>query len=142
MDAIFFGLKCLPNTYNTLEPEGYLFLCPPEDFRAGHDGFRWPHQPAFWSFDPSGAVRLSAEDAKILGFPIIHTETLIHGRSWDKNVYEGLRRFNRAKGLDLDSREAAIHLGYPLYKLSNEASHRHMVSRISTSYYCVLIPRL
>ncbi|KAJ7818989.1 hypothetical protein B0H14DRAFT_2837836, partial [Mycena olivaceomarginata] len=95
IDAIMFILKCKTQVLGqTLEHKGYLFLCPPENFRAGHDGFRWPHQPAFWSFDSSGAVRLSAEDAKILGFPIIYTET--------------------------HSREAAIDLRYPLYKLSNE----------------------
>ncbi|KAJ7871705.1 hypothetical protein B0H14DRAFT_207096 [Mycena olivaceomarginata] len=118
--AISFALQLLPNAYNTDEPDGYLFVCPSEDFRVGPDSFRWPDCPAYWSLDPSGAARLSTEDAKILGFPIIHIETILSGWSWDSSVYDGLRRFHRGKGFNPDSQEAAIHYGYPLYELSSE----------------------
>ncbi|KAJ7712078.1 hypothetical protein B0H14DRAFT_690080 [Mycena olivaceomarginata] len=90
-------------------------------FRVGPDLFRWPDCPAYWSFDSSGATRLSTEDAKNLGFPIIHIETVLQGYSWDSSVYDGLRQFHRGKGFDPDSQEAAIHYGYPLYELSSEA---------------------
>ncbi|KAJ7871845.1 hypothetical protein B0H14DRAFT_2723171 [Mycena olivaceomarginata] len=116
---ITFILRCLPNTHNTEGPEGYLFICPPENFRTGVDSFQWPNCPAYWSHDPSGTARLSTEDAKAFGFPVIHIETRVYGCSWDARVYEGLRRFHRGRGFDPDSQEAAIHLGYPLYKLSS-----------------------
>ncbi|KAJ7887316.1 hypothetical protein B0H14DRAFT_1275173 [Mycena olivaceomarginata] len=118
---IYFGLQLLPNACNTDEPDGYLFVCPSEDFRVGPDLFRWPDCPVYWALDPSGAACLSTEDAKILGFPIIHIETIVRGRSWDSSVYDGLRRFHQHKGFDPDSQEAAIHYGYPLYELSSEA---------------------
>jgi hypothetical protein len=120
VSSISFHLCCLPNTYNTHEPEGYLFACPPEDFWTGQNVFQCPDYPAYWSLDPSGATPLSPEDAKILGFPIIHIETFIDGKSWDKSVYDGLRRFHWGKGLNPESQEVAIDLGFPLYNLSSE----------------------
>ncbi|KAJ7871844.1 hypothetical protein B0H14DRAFT_2723164 [Mycena olivaceomarginata] len=96
---IAFTLRSLPNTYNTQEPEGYLFVCPPENFRTGRDSFH-------------------THDAQSLGFPIIHIETIAYGSSWDNRVYDGLRRFHRDRGFDPeDTQEAAIHCGYPLYKV-------------------------
>ncbi|KAF7353277.1 hypothetical protein MSAN_01515600 [Mycena sanguinolenta] len=70
-------------------PEGYLFVCPSQDFRAGTEhhanSYQWPACPAYWSLDPSGAERLSTQDARNLGFPIIHIETRMFGNSWDSN---------------------------------------------------------
>ncbi|KAJ7814750.1 hypothetical protein B0H14DRAFT_1415805 [Mycena olivaceomarginata] len=120
VDRIVFILRCLPNTYNTREPEGYLFVCPAEEFRLGPDSFQWPYRPAYWSLNPSGTFPLSTEDANMLGFPIIHIETCIHGDSWGDRVYDELRRFHQGKGLNPESQEGAINLGYPLYKLSDE----------------------
>ncbi|KAJ7369186.1 hypothetical protein DFH08DRAFT_833273 [Mycena albidolilacea] len=120
VDEIKFILRCLPNTYNTREPEGYLFVCPAEDFRLGPDSFQWPYRPAYWSLDPSGTFPLSTEDANMLGFPIIHVETHVYGHLWDDRVYDTVRRFQQGKGLNPESQEAAINLGYPLYKLSDE----------------------
>ncbi|KAJ7347362.1 hypothetical protein DFH08DRAFT_650539, partial [Mycena albidolilacea] len=71
----------------------------------------------YWSFDPSGAARLSTDDAQSLGFPIIHIDTIAYGSSWDNRVYDGLRKFHRGSGFDPDTQEAAIHCGYPLYKV-------------------------
>ncbi|KAJ7748727.1 hypothetical protein B0H14DRAFT_2541526 [Mycena olivaceomarginata] len=113
VDGIKFILQCLPNTYNTREPEGYLFVCPAEEFRLGPDSFQWPYRPAYWSLNPSGTFPLSTEDANMLGFPIIHIETRISGCSWDDGVYDALRRFQQAKGLNPESQETAINLGYP-----------------------------
>jgi hypothetical protein len=79
--GIQFTLRLLRHTYNTHEPDGYLFVCPPENFRTGPDAFQWPGCPAYWSHDPSGAIRFSTEEATILGFPMIHIETVIHGLS-------------------------------------------------------------
>jgi hypothetical protein len=113
-------LQLLLNACNTDEPDGYLFVCPSEDFRVGPDSFRWPDCPAYWSLDPSGTAHLSTEDAKNLRFPIIHIKTVLDGEFWDSSVCDGLRQFHRHKGFDPDSQEAAIHYGYPLYELSSE----------------------
>ncbi|KAJ7369190.1 hypothetical protein DFH08DRAFT_833286, partial [Mycena albidolilacea] len=120
VDRIDFILRCLPNTdYTSIyQPGGYLFVCPAEDFRLGPDSFQWPYRPAYWSLDPSGTFPLSTADANMLGFPIIHIETCIRGSSWDDGVYDALRRFQEGKGLNPESPEAAINLGYPLYKLA------------------------
>jgi hypothetical protein len=119
--ALEFRLVCLPNTHNTHESEGYLFVCPPEDFQTKENLFRWPDNPAFWSLDSSGAVPLNAEGARNLGFPILQLHTVAHGLSWDRSVYDALGRFHRGKGFNPESQEVAIHLGYPLYELSSEA---------------------
>ncbi|KAF7334337.1 hypothetical protein MSAN_02378600 [Mycena sanguinolenta] len=105
-------------------PDGYLFVCPPEDLRTNTEPhanlYQWPACPAYWSLNPSGADRLSTEDAKNLGFPTIHIETVMHGWSWDCSVYRGLRRFHEGKGFDPDSREVARQLGYPLFEVLSD----------------------
>ncbi|KAF7353200.1 Kinase-like protein [Mycena sanguinolenta] len=102
-------------------PEGYLFVCPPEDFCTGTEPhaalYQWPACPAYWSLDSSGIDRLSTEDARNLGFPAIHIETRMYGASWDHSVYEGLRRFHEGKGHNPNSREVARRLRYTLYKV-------------------------
>ncbi|KAF7337238.1 hypothetical protein MSAN_02276300 [Mycena sanguinolenta] len=105
-------------------PEGYLFISPPQDFCTGPHAhtYQWPACPAYWSLNPSGADRLSMEGAGILGFPAIHIETMVHGCTWDRSVYEGLRRFHKGKGFDPDSGEVARRLGYPLYEVLSDSS--------------------
>ncbi|KAF7353106.1 hypothetical protein MSAN_01497900 [Mycena sanguinolenta] len=109
-------------------PEGYLFVCPAQHFRAGiapHAHlYQWPACPAYWSLDPSGAVRLTTEDAGILGFPAIHTETVIGGDSWDGSVYQGLLRFHESKRFDPNSREVARQFGYPLFEVLSDLSSK------------------
>ncbi|KAJ7036900.1 hypothetical protein C8F04DRAFT_1180924 [Mycena alexandri] len=96
---------------------GYLFLCPEKDFRDWPTSFRWPNCPAYWSLDSLGAERLSREEAMQLGCPSFQLTTQVHGWSWDTNVYAGLRQFHQAKRFD-----PARHLGYPLFRLSGDAS--------------------
>ncbi|KAF7353248.1 hypothetical protein MSAN_01512600 [Mycena sanguinolenta] len=107
-------------------PKGYLFVCPPRDLCTSNEAhanlYQWPACPAYWSLDPSGADRLSTEDAKSLGFPAIHIETGMYGYSWDHSVYEGLRRFHEGKGFDPDSREVARRLRYPLYEVLSDCT--------------------
>ncbi|KAJ7036877.1 hypothetical protein C8F04DRAFT_456536 [Mycena alexandri] len=119
---------------------GYLFLCPEEDFRARPTSFRWPNCPAYWSLDSSGAERLSREEAIQLGCPYFQLTTQVHGWSWDTNVYAGLRQFHQAKGFDLDSQDIARHLGYPLFRLSGDASppFSHGESVISVKHFVSL----
>ncbi|KAF7337261.1 hypothetical protein MSAN_02278600 [Mycena sanguinolenta] len=108
-------------------PKGYLFICPPQDFRTSNEAhanlYQWPPCPAYWSLDPSGAARLSMEDTRVLGFSAIHIETVMDGSSWDHSVYKGLQRFHEGKGFNPDSQEVARQLGYQFYKvLSDRAS--------------------
>ncbi|KAF7337274.1 hypothetical protein MSAN_02279900 [Mycena sanguinolenta] len=106
-----------------IDPKGYLFVCPVQDFRISTKNanlYQWPACPAYWSLDLSGAERLSTEDARILGFPAIHIETAVFGASWDRSVYNGLRQFHQGKGFDPDSREVARRLGYPLYDVLSD----------------------
>jgi hypothetical protein len=118
VDDIYFRVKIAPTAEDP--PMGYLFFCPPENFQTGPSSFRWSECPAYWSLDPSGVERLSAEDATYLGFPSISLSTEIGGRSWDGSVYAGLCQFHQATGFDPDSQDVAWDLGQPIYQLSNE----------------------
>ncbi|KAJ7055806.1 hypothetical protein C8F01DRAFT_1318587 [Mycena amicta] len=98
-------------------PNGYLLLAPAGDFEVGPSMFRWPDCPAYWSLDPTGVERLSTEEAKHLGFPVFELITRVHVFSWDDSVYAGIRQFQRAKGFDPYTQDAARELGHPLYEL-------------------------
>ncbi|KAF7337275.1 hypothetical protein MSAN_02280000 [Mycena sanguinolenta] len=119
IDEVRFALRIANKRH--INTEGYLFVCPPQDFRTGTEAhadlYRWPDCPAYWSLDPSGVVRLSTEDAGIIGLPAIHIETTLRGSSWDRSVYKGLRRFQEGKGLDSESREVARWPEYALYEV-------------------------
>ncbi|KAJ6464488.1 hypothetical protein C8R45DRAFT_500712 [Mycena sanguinolenta] len=121
INCVQFALKIAEKDH---VPEGYLFVCPPQDFRTSIEPhanlYQWPICPAYWSLDPSGADRLSTEDARILGFPAIHIATTMRGASWDGSIYEGLRRFHEGKGFNPDSEEVARRLGYPLYEVLSD----------------------
>ncbi|KAJ6555873.1 hypothetical protein B0H19DRAFT_137274 [Mycena capillaripes] len=101
-------------------PAGFLFLCPKEDFRTGPSSFWWPECPAYWSLDPLGNERLTAEEATELGFPSFQLSTEIRTHSWDATVYAGLRQLHKVKGFDPESQDVARYLGQSLYQLSNE----------------------
>ncbi|KAF7330737.1 hypothetical protein MSAN_02446300 [Mycena sanguinolenta] len=104
VDDIRFTLRCLPMTNKSpIDPEGYLFP-------VQHIGVS-THLVLLAS---------SSKDARILGFPAIHIETVMAGRSWDQSVYKGLRRFHEGKELDPESREVASQLGYPLYDVLSD----------------------
>ncbi|KAJ6555908.1 hypothetical protein B0H19DRAFT_1292742 [Mycena capillaripes] len=54
-----------------------------ENFRTGPFSFRWPECPAYWSLDPLGLERLTAEEATELGFPSLRLNTTVLTQSWD-----------------------------------------------------------
>ncbi|KAJ6462845.1 hypothetical protein C8R45DRAFT_1220383 [Mycena sanguinolenta] len=114
--GIHFYLNFLRTTRDP--PEGFLFLCPRQDFETGPSSFCWPACPAYWSLDPSGVDRLSLEDTTRLGLPSFELTAKAYGSSWDPSVYEGLRQFHQAKGFDPYSQDVTRHLGRPLYQLS------------------------
>ncbi|KAJ7679471.1 hypothetical protein DFH06DRAFT_1415654 [Mycena polygramma] len=97
----------------------YLFLCPLADFQPhllGRLGI--PDCPAYWSLDPSGAERLTGDEASALGFPDIHCLREVWGKSWDDDAYAAIRQFQEAKGFNPYSQEAAIAIGYPLLEMA------------------------
>ncbi|KAJ6532592.1 hypothetical protein B0H19DRAFT_965756, partial [Mycena capillaripes] len=102
-------------------PPGFLFLCPLTELQTellGH--FQIPACAAYWSRDPSGMERLSAEEARNAGFPNIKFCMWVHGRSWVDSVYTGIRQFHEAKGFHPYSQEVAREVGYPLLQVSCE----------------------
>ncbi|KAJ7627308.1 hypothetical protein FB45DRAFT_921047 [Roridomyces roridus] len=103
-------------------PKGYLFVCPPDHLRTGPDSFAWPQCPWFWSMDPNGDQPLTEKDALRLGFPGVQMEIKVYGFSWPSSVYEGLRTFHAAKGIDPESQELARQLELPLLEVSGEGS--------------------
>ncbi|KAJ7147403.1 hypothetical protein C8R43DRAFT_1010577 [Mycena crocata] len=118
VNRFIFGIQISPTPQPP--PEGFLFLCPQEDFSIGSNSFWWSDCPAYWSFDPSGVNRLNMEGATALGFPAIELETILLGQSWNDSVYAGLRQFHEAQGFDPESQDVARYLGYPLYELSDD----------------------
>ncbi|KAJ6538685.1 hypothetical protein DFH09DRAFT_75439, partial [Mycena vulgaris] len=113
-------------------PPGYLFLCPLQDLQADIPSqLRHPESPAYWSLNPSGAERLSAEEAGELGFPSLDFEMKVWVWSWHESVYTGIRQFHQAKGYDPYSQDVARELGYPLFQVSSEldASFAHVQNR-------------
>jgi hypothetical protein len=112
-----FQLNLIP-TSETL-PAGYLFICPPEDLRAGPSSFRWPDCAAYWSYDLEGVERLAVDEAARLGFPAIQLHTEIHTSWWNGSVYAGLQKFHEEKGFDPNSQDVARHLEYPLLEVYN-----------------------
>ncbi|KAJ7497829.1 hypothetical protein B0H11DRAFT_2384607, partial [Mycena galericulata] len=116
IDEVYFWIQILEPTQTP--PNGYLYVCPFKDLQTGPMSFRWPKCPAYWSLDPSGAERLSRDEATYLGFPSIELETQVYPRFWDASVYAGLHKFHEGKGFDPDSQDVARHLGHPLFQLS------------------------
>jgi hypothetical protein len=65
--------------------------------------------------------------AEELGFPAIHVQMIVHGTSWDVSIYDGIRQFHEAKGIDPYSQEVALELEYPRVRssCSREALFAH-----------------
>ncbi|KAJ7475463.1 hypothetical protein B0H11DRAFT_2281753 [Mycena galericulata] len=84
-------------------PHGYLFV-------------------SYWSFDPTGAERLSTEAARHHGFPALRFCTRVKLYSWDDSDYAGLREFHDSRGFDPDSQDMLRDLGYIIYKLPHGES--------------------
>ncbi|KAF8137787.1 hypothetical protein K438DRAFT_734353 [Mycena galopus ATCC 62051] len=98
-------------------PNGYLFLCPLEDFQTSESLFQRAEAYAYWSPDPSGSPRLSPGESVDCGFSAPQLRIRLSVRSWGSYPYDALRQFHLAKDFDPDSQDVAIHLGYPLYQI-------------------------
>jgi hypothetical protein len=77
-------------------PPGFLFVCATEDFQIGPNSIRPPDCPAYWSLDPLGDRRLSADEAIALGFPTFKLTTNFSGWRWENSIYDRLRQFHQA----------------------------------------------
>ncbi|KAJ6536961.1 hypothetical protein B0H19DRAFT_380106 [Mycena capillaripes] len=116
VDGIEYRLS-FPNTSEVSPEDGYLFLCPLANFHAsGSTRFTCPSLAAYWSLDPSGTRRLNHWRATMLGFPSVELKMKVWTRTWDENVYAGLRQFHRGKGFDPDTQDVARHMGVVLYE--------------------------
>ncbi|KAJ7609491.1 hypothetical protein FB45DRAFT_368112 [Roridomyces roridus] len=106
-------------------PPGYLFLCSPDQFAID------PRSdcPAYWSLDPSGAARLTPEEAARLGFPEFLVDVKIRGLFFTDEVYAGMREFHAAKGYDPDTLGLVKDLGYPLCEIACEEEELHAYRR-------------
>ncbi|KAF8214460.1 hypothetical protein K438DRAFT_1536050, partial [Mycena galopus ATCC 62051] len=99
-------------------PPGYLFLCPLAEFETDLPRyFAIPGCTAYRSIDPSGAERLSAEEAKSVGLRDINAWMEVRGKYWDSSDYDGICQFHEAKGFDPYSQDVAIELGYSLFQV-------------------------
>ncbi|KAF8137799.1 hypothetical protein K438DRAFT_734480 [Mycena galopus ATCC 62051] len=96
---------------------GYLFLCPLEDFKTSEGLLQPPEAPSYWSHNPSGTPRLSPTESINCGFPPPGLKIRVSVCSWESSCYLALRRFHIAKGFNPDSQDVAIQLGYPLYQI-------------------------
>ncbi|KAK7046202.1 hypothetical protein R3P38DRAFT_67678 [Favolaschia claudopus] len=109
-----------PRKHSNPSPEGYLFMCPSQDFLTGPATFKCPKCPWYWSLDPSGAEKLDEKKATELGFPTIHSSIEIEVKSWDEFAYEGLCDFHERKGFNPYSRDMAVELNEPFYELFSD----------------------
>ncbi|KAJ7056896.1 hypothetical protein C8F01DRAFT_1152630 [Mycena amicta] len=92
---------------------GYIFLCP----SASAWDTTFPVEDiAYWSMDPSGNERLSADEATARGLPPFHVETRVGGLEFEELLYEEIRAIHEVKGFDPDSQDAAQYMGYPLFE--------------------------
>ncbi|KAJ6549770.1 hypothetical protein B0H19DRAFT_1264681 [Mycena capillaripes] len=120
---LVYAINCCLQLLGPVEnlPHGYLFLCPWRDFETDIPVcFAIPEYPGYWSVDPSGVNRLSAQESKDHGFPDISVSVKVCGSSWDSSVYTGICQFQEGKGFDSYSQEVAIELDCPLFQISCE----------------------
>ncbi|KAF7364419.1 hypothetical protein MSAN_01102800 [Mycena sanguinolenta] len=124
VNRVIFALQIGEITQNP--PDGYLFVCSPEDFEIGPTSVQWPDRPAYWSLNPSGSNPLSHEEASSLGFPSITPITEVFFSCWDETVYAGLRKFDECKGFDPESQDLAKELGCPLFEICVPGESREL----------------
>ncbi|KAJ7218471.1 hypothetical protein GGX14DRAFT_595010 [Mycena pura] len=95
----------------------YLFLFHPcVDVQDGLVSVKIPsvQNAYYWSFSPDGREPLSAELLDEIMPPQVLLDVHILGTQWSQQDYELIRDITQAKGLDPESSDLAIQLGYPL----------------------------
>ncbi|KAJ7218439.1 hypothetical protein GGX14DRAFT_560777 [Mycena pura] len=95
----------------------YLFLFHPcVDVQDGLVSVEIPsvQDTYYWSFRPEGREPLSAELLDEIMPPQVLLNVRIMGKQWSQQDYQLIRDITWAKGLDPESSDLAIKLGYPL----------------------------
>ncbi|KAJ7218442.1 hypothetical protein GGX14DRAFT_560781 [Mycena pura] len=95
----------------------YLFLFRPHvNVQGGVVSVEIPsvQDTYYWSFWPDGREPLSAEFLDEIMPPQVCLDVYTVGKQWSQQDYQLIRDITRAKGLDPESSDLAIQLGYPL----------------------------
>ncbi|KAJ7218452.1 hypothetical protein GGX14DRAFT_560794 [Mycena pura] len=95
----------------------YLFLFHPcVDVQDGLVSVEIPpmQDAYYWSFWPDGREPLSAELLDEIIPPQVVLDVRLQGKQWSQQDYQLIRDITLAKGLDPESSDLAIQLGYPL----------------------------
>ncbi|KAJ6526353.1 hypothetical protein B0H19DRAFT_1084456 [Mycena capillaripes] len=105
-------------------PPGYLFLCPLTEIQTELPGHVLiPACTAYWSRDPSGAERLSTEEAKNEGFPDIDCCMWAIGGSWDPASTPAFASFTKLKALILTAKRSPQSLGVHFISIPVDSLH-------------------
>ncbi|KAF8214505.1 hypothetical protein K438DRAFT_1801553 [Mycena galopus ATCC 62051] len=112
-----FPFPCLPVLVNSIWsclqllspiknlPPGYLFLCPLAEFETVLPGcLAIPGCTAYWSTNPSGAERLSAEETRTLGLPDINSWVEVRGNTGTRVTTTEFASFTKRKDLILTAK--------------------------------------
>ncbi|KAK6966783.1 hypothetical protein R3P38DRAFT_3152337 [Favolaschia claudopus] len=83
--------------------------------RADSTRYGFPREEPYWSFDPRGNDRLSANEALNLGLPQARIDISVTHYFVDDAFLKDVHTFHARKGFDPDSQEIAEHLGLALY---------------------------
>lgn len=135
--VLVYAVDCYLQLLGPIEnlPIGYLFLGPLTEFETDVPGcFNIPHCPAYWSQDPSGWERFTAEEGRNHGFPDIKVTVKVLGSCWSSSVYAGIHQFHKAKGFDPDGQDVAIEFGYPLFRGS--CTRDDLLAHCECRYLC------
>ncbi|KAJ7218486.1 hypothetical protein GGX14DRAFT_695701 [Mycena pura] len=95
----------------------YLFLFHPcVEVQDGLVSVKIPsmQDAYYWSFWPDGREALSDEILDEIMPPQVLLDVHITGKQWSQQDYQLIRDITREKGLDPESSDLAIQLGYPL----------------------------
>ncbi|KAK7001948.1 hypothetical protein R3P38DRAFT_3367905 [Favolaschia claudopus] len=94
----------------------FLFLPPYNTFlSADLTRYGFPREGSYWSFDPCGNDRLSANEALNLGLPQARIDISVTHYFVDDAFLKDVHAFHARKGFDPDRQEIAEHLGLALY---------------------------
>jgi hypothetical protein len=100
------------------DKEIFLFVAIPylvKSFDLQDTFLRWGENGVvyYWSFDPTGAERISREDAEMLDLPIY--DAILHSLFQPADLtYDVIDTYQRCKGYDPNTRDYAVAHGWPL----------------------------
>ncbi|KAJ7190724.1 hypothetical protein GGX14DRAFT_701769 [Mycena pura] len=128
--------NCLRGTFMADPPTNDLFLFlanPKAEIQNGilSVALARAENTFYWSFEPDGSIPLTPEELEDLAPPEVIVNTHIGTRTWIKEDYQLIKEFCVVKGIDPESTNLAIQLGYPLAVADNYHSRRIIVLCVS-----------